>query len=128
MFNLNDYTKGWLVGDFDPALIKSKDIEVGIKEYKKGDVESLHVHNIVTEYTIVLTGKVKMINQIFEKGFVLEGDVMLFRQFLGDAHHFSAHDRQAGFRQLRQDVAGQRFLQPIGFNQDQSVLFGAAHG
>lgn len=72
MFNVNDYTKGWLVGDFDPALIKSKDIEVGIKEYKKGDVESLHAHNIVTEYTIVLTGKVKMINQIFEKGQIVK--------------------------------------------------------
>jgi hypothetical protein len=72
MFNLNDYTKGWLVGDFSPALIQSKDIEVGIKEYKKGDFETSHAHNIITEYTIVLTGRVKMIYQVFEKGQIIK--------------------------------------------------------
>lgn len=58
--NLNDFTKGWLVGDFLPAIIQSKDIEVGIKRYKSGDFEPRHVHNFVDEYTIILTGKVSM--------------------------------------------------------------------
>lgn len=58
--NLNEFTKGWLVGDFLPAIIQSKDIEVGVKYYKSGDKESRHVHNFVDEYTIILSGKVKM--------------------------------------------------------------------
>lgn len=72
MFNLNDYTKGWLIGDFTPALIQSKDIEVGVKEYSKGAIETIHVHNIITEYTIVLTGKVKMLCQTFERGEIIK--------------------------------------------------------
>lgn len=72
--NLNDFTKGWIVGDFLPAIINSKDIEVGIKKYKKGDVENTHVHNIITEYTIILTGKVKMIDKIFFENDVVKID------------------------------------------------------
>ena len=30
-FKLEDFTKGWLVGDFEPSLIRSKDIEVAVR-------------------------------------------------------------------------------------------------
>lgn len=82
MLNLiSEYTKGWLVGDFNPALIKSKDIEVGVKEYRKGDFESSHVHNIVIEYTIVLSGKVRMLDQIFDKGQIVKIDPGIYTSF-----------------------------------------------
>lgn len=58
--NLNEYTKGWLVGNFSPALFQSNDVEVGVKKYKSGDKEARHVHNFIDEYTIILTGIVKM--------------------------------------------------------------------
>jgi len=64
---LNEYTNGWLVGDFFPALIKSKDIEVGIKYYSVGDKEPKHVHKISDEYTIIIFGKVFM-NGVEYKG------------------------------------------------------------
>lgn len=63
--NLQNFTKGWVVGDFVPSLFKTKDVEVAIKKYKSGDKEIKHYHKIATEYTIVLTGKVKMIDKIF---------------------------------------------------------------
>lgn len=63
--NVNEYTKGWLVGNFKPSLINSKDIEVGLKYYKKGDKESSHVHKIITEYTIVVSGKIKMNDEVY---------------------------------------------------------------
>ncbi len=66
--NLDKFIKGWLVGDFEPSLIKSKDIEVGIKFYKKGDIESNHYHKIATEYTVVVSGVVKMMDTIFRQG------------------------------------------------------------
>ena len=62
---VNEYTKGWLVGNFEPSLINSKDIEVGLKYYKKGDKESKHVHKIITEYTIVVSGKIKMNDEVY---------------------------------------------------------------
>lgn len=63
--NVNEYIKGWLVGNFEPSLINSKDIEVGLKYYKKGDKESSHVHKIITEYTIVVSGKIKMNDEVY---------------------------------------------------------------
>ena len=37
--NVSDFTKGWFIGNFEPSLLKSKDFEVAIKEYKAGTVE-----------------------------------------------------------------------------------------
>lgn len=65
--NLNEFTKGWLIGDFAPSIIQSKDIEVGVKYYKSGDKESRHVHNFVDEYTIVLSGLIKMNDNIYNE-------------------------------------------------------------
>ena len=36
---LSDMEKGWFVGDFFPTLIKTTDVEVAVKNYKKGDYE-----------------------------------------------------------------------------------------
>mgnify|MGYP002625007938 CR=1 FL=1 len=72
MSNLKDYTKGWLVGDFEPSLFKSETCEVGIKEYKAGTVETLHVHHIVTEYTVVLSGTIIMLEKQFSKGDIIK--------------------------------------------------------
>ena len=35
--NLNKMTKGWFVGNFEPTLIKTTDVEVAVKEYRAGD-------------------------------------------------------------------------------------------
>ena len=33
--NLNDMINGWFVGNFEPTLLKTNDIEVAVKRYKK---------------------------------------------------------------------------------------------
>ena len=62
MGRIDSYNKGWLVGDFTPSLFTSKDIEVGVKYYVSGDYEDRHVHKLTVEYTLVLSGKVRMNN------------------------------------------------------------------
>jgi len=59
-FNLNNFIKGWFIGDFEPTLFPSKDFEVAIKRYKEGDIEKSHTHKISTEYTVIVTGEVLM--------------------------------------------------------------------
>jgi hypothetical protein len=71
MNRLENFTKGWLVGDFVPSLFQSKDIEIGIKKYNKDDFELNHVHNIVKEYTVILTGKVLMNNKVYSSGDII---------------------------------------------------------
>ncbi len=57
---LEDMIKGWFVGNFEPTLLKTNDVEVAVKSYKKGDYEEKHYHKIATEITVIITGKVKM--------------------------------------------------------------------
>lgn len=71
IYNIKDYIKGWVIGNFEPSLYKS-DIEVGLKEYKKGDIEDEHYHKLSKEYTIVVSGVIKMNNIEYKKGDIIE--------------------------------------------------------
>ena len=57
---INKMTKGWFVGNFEPTLYKTNDVEVAVKEYKAGDFEGKHFHKIATEITVVISGVVLM--------------------------------------------------------------------
>ena len=57
---LEDMVKGWFVGNFEPTLLKTNDVEVAVKSYKKGDYEDKHYHKIATEITVIVNGRVKM--------------------------------------------------------------------
>ena len=64
--NLNEFFRGWFIGNFEPSLFKTDDVEVAVKHYKKGDSEPLHHHKISTEYTVVLHGEVKMNDIVYK--------------------------------------------------------------
>lgn len=68
---LSDMTKGWFVGDFSPTIIQTQEVEVGVKQYKKGDCEARHHHRITTEITVIIAGKVRMNNHFYEAGDIL---------------------------------------------------------
>lgn len=57
---LETMTKGWFVGNFEPSLLKTSEVEVAVKEYKKGDYEVSHFHKIATEITVIVSGRVRM--------------------------------------------------------------------
>ena len=58
--NLKDFTKGWIVGNFNPTLLYTNDFEVAIKRYNIGDYEQVHHHKIATEITVIVEGEVEM--------------------------------------------------------------------
>ena len=66
-FQIENFTKGWFIGDFTPSLHPTAEFEVGLKQYKKGDIENPHYHKIATEFTIVVEGKVKMNDTVITK-------------------------------------------------------------
>lgn len=80
---LDNMTKGWFIGNFEPSLGKTNDMEVAVKSYNAGDYEEKHYHKIATEYTVVVKGRVKM----FDKEFG-EGDIVVAEP--GDATDFTA--------------------------------------
>ena len=58
--DLKDFIKGWFVGNFNPSLIKTNDVEVAVKRYVAGDHEGSHYHKIATEITVIVSGTVEM--------------------------------------------------------------------
>lgn len=57
-----DNLNGWFVGDFEPNLICSKDIEFGFKRIPANTKPDYHFHKFKTEYTILLEGKILLEN------------------------------------------------------------------
>lgn len=66
--NLDEFIKGWFVGDFPLALTRTKDFEVAVKYYKKGDKEDAHVHKVAREISVVIYGKCRMNELTLERG------------------------------------------------------------
>ena len=42
-----------------------------MKYYKAGDAESLHYHKIATEYTVIVSGSVKMSGKVYNAGTIV---------------------------------------------------------
>ena len=59
-YKLEDMIKGWFIGNFEPSLYTTNDVEVGIKKYSAGDYENAHFHKIATEFTVIISGTVEM--------------------------------------------------------------------
>lgn len=71
-YNLKNFIRGWIIGFFQPSLFKTKNFEIAIKEYKSGEKEKTHYHRIAKEFTVIVSGKVKMNGNIFSKGDIIE--------------------------------------------------------
>lgn len=68
---LEDMFKGWFVGNFDPTLLRTNDVEVAVKSYNKGDYETRHYHKIATELTVIISGRVRMNGIEYGKGDII---------------------------------------------------------
>lgn len=66
--HLDEMTKGWFVGDFEPSLYQTQACEVAVKRYQKGDSEAKHYHRIATEITVIIEGSVRMFDTVYSAG------------------------------------------------------------
>lgn len=57
---LEQMTKGWFVGNFEPTVLRTSEVEVAVKHYTKDDYEAEHHHRVAMEITVIVTGRVKM--------------------------------------------------------------------
>lgn len=71
-FNLVDMFKGWFIGNFEPSLYKTNDVEVGVKKYKAGDIENQHFHKIATEFTVIISGEVEMNGDVYKENDIIK--------------------------------------------------------
>jgi len=70
-FRMEDFTKGWFVGNFNPTLIPSDAVEVAVKYYRAGDHDAKHHHKVGTEVTVIVNGRVRMSGEDFGAGDVI---------------------------------------------------------
>lgn len=71
VFQLGDMVKGWFVGNFNPTVLSTNDVEVAVKKYKAGDYESSHYHKVATEITVITDGQVKMNGVTYGSGSII---------------------------------------------------------
>ena len=70
-YKLQDMVGGWFIGNFDPSLLKTEDVEVAVKDYKIGSYEASHFHKIAKEITVIVKGKVLMNGVEYKQGDII---------------------------------------------------------
>ncbi len=66
--------RGWLIGDFEPSVLKTKGFEVGVLTHLKDEQWQEQYHPLGTEYNVLLKGSMKVCGKELSKGdiFVIE--------------------------------------------------------
>jgi hypothetical protein len=49
--------RGWFVGDFEKAVVRTQDFEVCWQENSAGTVDTPHLHKIITELQLITEGR-----------------------------------------------------------------------
>jgi hypothetical protein len=66
--HLENYTRGWVVGNFSPSIFNLKECEIGISSHRKNESTIPHRHNHSTEINIVLSGAILVNGQKLKSG------------------------------------------------------------
>lgn len=84
--NIKRMYRGWLIGNFEPCILKTKDFEIGILTHKKGEVWPKHFHKEAVEYNCLIEGKMTVQNKLIEPGmiFIFEKNEIADPIFLED--------------------------------------------
>ena len=67
-YNLSNFTRGWIVGDFEPSIIETKEFEFMVRHYSAGECEVAHVHKLADEVTVIVSGEFTMNNTYLKQG------------------------------------------------------------
>ena len=81
--HLSEMTRGWFIGNFSPSLLRTETLEAAVREFPAGASEEWHYHRIATEFTVVISGTVRMNNVTYGKG-----DIVVMRP--GEGTDFEA--------------------------------------
>jgi len=75
IYKIDDMTRGWFIGDFEPSVLRTKDFEVGVLTHKKGEYWAPHYHEFSDEYNLLIKGKM-----IIQKKELNEGDIFIIEK------------------------------------------------
>ena len=78
------YTRGWLVGDFEPSILRTKEMDVGWMVHEKDEIWDFHYHQTCVEINFLVSGRMKINEEFIEPGqmFVFEKNIIACPLFL----------------------------------------------
>jgi hypothetical protein len=68
---IEEMTKGWFVGAFEPSVLWSDACEVAVKHCDAGYRDEDHYHEIATEATVVISGQARMMGRDYCAGDII---------------------------------------------------------
>ena len=68
---LEDFKGGWFIGRFAPTLLATDAVEVAVKHYRAGDHDAEHHHRVAEEFTVIVSGRVRMSGREYSAGDIL---------------------------------------------------------
>ncbi len=80
-YKLENFTRGWVVGNFEPSIMRTKDFEFAVQNFKAGEKHEKHVHKIAREISIVVSGEFTLNGRAVAAGEVIDvepGDAVEF--------------------------------------------------
>jgi mannose-6-phosphate isomerase-like protein (cupin superfamily) len=67
-YKLKNFIKGWIVGNFEPNIVRTKKFEFCVKNYKKGESDTPHIHKKAIEISAVVDGTFRMNGKVLRGG------------------------------------------------------------
>ena len=85
-YKLNDFTRGWIIGDFSPSVLKTAEFEVGLLSHKKNEIWPAHFQKVATEYNVLISGEMYLNDNLISPGeiFIVYPEEITKVQFVQD--------------------------------------------
>ena len=71
-YESTEFKNGWIIGNFSPSIHPNENFEIAIKRYNPGDTEDKHFQLTATEVTYVVSGKIRMNEEIIVENQIIE--------------------------------------------------------
>lgn len=56
-YNLENFIRGWIIGNFEPNLYKTNNFEISVQTHKENEIHPFHIHETLEEINIIIEGK-----------------------------------------------------------------------
>lgn len=71
---IEEFKRGWLIGNFEPSLLRTEEFEVAVLIHEAGKNHPTHFHKIATEYNMVISGEMSVNGHL-----LVPGDVFIIQ-------------------------------------------------
>ena len=83
-WHLDDFVRGWFVGNFEPSIVKTDKYEIGLLTHNKGEKWDFHYHKLADEINFLVEGRMRINERLIEKGslFIIQKNQLTCPDFL----------------------------------------------